>query len=141
MEEPVAPVVANETAPAVETSAVATEASEPKTAPKDKRRTSLFSKVGTITKTQKKSESTSDAEGTDGEKKSQISQKFGLFRKPSKAVKTETPKEPVAVTEPATIPEVEPTLTNGTSEAPKEIIGDVVPEAITTSTPEIRASA
>lgn len=119
---------------------------------KEKRRTSLFGNLGT-TKRKEKSEATSDAEGTDGEKKSSAANKLGgLFRKPSKAVKSEEKKptpsnsetKPIAEgteteTKPEPLAKDEPS-TNGPTETKPETIGDVVPEAVTTA-PEVKASA
>jgi hypothetical protein len=118
---------------------------------KEKRRTSIFTGLGN-----KKEKS--DAEVVEGEKgetkKSPLPQKLGgLFRRPSKAVKSEpTQTEPTtAATETAPVTEnVEgeaagsgkavAALTNGTSEAPEETVNQV-PEAATTTSPEVKASA
>jgi hypothetical protein len=97
----------------------------------------------------------SDTEATEGEtKKSPLPQKLGgLFRRPSKAVKseeTQTEPNPTATetapiaegTEGAAAPlaKDEPALTNGTTEVPKESV-DPVSGAISAGTPEVKASA
>lgn len=118
---------------------------------KEKRRTSIFNSLGA-----KKEKPTSDSEAaTEGEtKKSPLPQKLGgLFRRPSKAVKSEethteptataTESTPIAETGESGVappPKPEPALTNGTSEAPQESVNQV-PGAITGTAPEVKTSA
>jgi hypothetical protein len=59
---------------------------------KEKRRTSFFGNFG-------KKKADSDNEGTDGEAKSKGNKLGGLFRKPSKAVKSETKETSAETTE------------------------------------------
>jgi hypothetical protein len=151
-EEPVTSSTAEETS-AVTESPVAAPSEERPTIEK-KRRTSLFNSFGTG-KDKKATEPTSETDATKAEtKKSPIPQKLGgLFRRPSKAVKSEetqtgptsvaTETAPAAETTEGGVAPVakdEPALTNGTPEAPKEST-EPVPENITTSTPEVKASA
>lgn len=80
--------------------------------PKDKRRTSFFGNFG-------KKKGDSDNEGTDGESKPKGNKLGGLFRKPSKAVKSETPKEATA-TETETKPETAAPKQETVEESPAE---------------------
>ena len=122
--------------------------SEGKPGLKERRRTSIFNSLGT-----KKEKS--EAEVTDGEtKKSPLPQKLGgLFRKPSKAVRSEenqtqptataTPVAPITESTKGEAPppaKGETALTNGTSEVPKEPVTQV-PETVTGPGPEVKASA
>lgn len=149
--EDVAAPATSET-PAATEAAKDTPASDSTPGPKEKRRASLFGNLGT-TKKKEKSEATSDAEGTDGEKKNSAANKLGgLFRKPSKAVKADEKKATPATSESKPIAEgteaetkAEPVAkdepsTNGPADTKPETIGDVVPEAVTTA-PEVKASA
>lgn len=127
----------------------------------DKRRSSLFGNLGgTIRKRTHNTEST-DAEATGAgtkREKSPLPQRIGsLFRRPSKGVKSEEPKEATEAstestpaTQTAPVSKDEPTVTNGPStEVPSSAVaGDVVPEALhstfqgaATTTPEVKASA
>ncbi|ERF73484.1 hypothetical protein EPUS_04107 [Endocarpon pusillum Z07020] len=145
-DEPVSTATALETGVTSESPAAATSESKPTL--KEKRRTSLFN---TLASKKEKSES----EVTEGEtRKSPLPQKLGgLFRKPSKAVKSEqTQTEPTsAITESAPIAEstegdavssakAEPALTNGITQAPTEPV-DRAPEAASGATPTVKASA
>ena len=125
---------------------------------RERRRTSLFGSLGTMKKkSETKDDTTKTTEpavnGTETKReKSPLPTKIGgLFRKPSKAVKSDAPKE--TATEPtaepttdATTAIAEPTPATETTalpEAPEsKIIGDVVPEAVHAQTaPEVKASA
>ena len=147
-----------------ESPASAEEAAAPATEeakPTDKRRSSLFGNLGgTIKKRTQNTEST-DAEATEAgtkREKSPLPQRFGsLFRRPSRGVKSEEPKEATAAstdstpaTQTAPVPKDETTVTNGSStEAPSSaVVGDVVPEGLhstlhgaATTTPEVQATA
>lgn len=154
------PVTSPATATATETSAVVpTESpvvasSEGKPELDKKRRSSFFNGLSTR-KDKKPGEVTSDPEVVDGEsKKSALPQKLGgLFRKPSKAVKSEDSKTEPAPTAAGSAPitetaegdlaspvKAEPALTNGTSTAPKETL-DPVPQATTAPTSEAKTTA
>jgi hypothetical protein len=139
---PATPAATTETSAATETPVTATPEAKP--ALKEKRRTSLFNSLGS-----KKEKS--DTEVTEGEtKKSPLPQKLGgLFRKPSKAVKSEektTEPSPAHNGAPAIAPvtesagepgtKAEPALSNGTSEPAKDTISEV-----TESKPEVKTSA
>lgn len=151
-EESAATAAATSEAPATSEAAKDTSTTENTPGAKEKRRTSLFGNLGTMKK-KEKSEATSDAEGTDGEKKTSTANKLGgIFRKPSKAIKSEEKKpaaansesKPIAEgaeneTKPESVTKDEPS-TNGPTEAKPEAIGDVVPEAVNTA-PEVKASA
>ncbi|KAF7508708.1 hypothetical protein GJ744_008955 [Endocarpon pusillum] len=148
-DEPVSTATGLETSATSESPATATATSESKPTLKEKRRTSIFNSLGG-----KKEKS--ESEVTEGEtRKSPLPQKLGgLFRKPSKAVKSEqTPTEPTtsAATESAPIAETtedeavssakaEPALTNGITPAHTEPV-DRVPEAASGATPVVKASA
>jgi hypothetical protein len=169
--KPTEPAATTEATPAVDAVPATTEATEvPKTEEGvtkeerptvEKRRTSLFGGFGTI---KKKDENKTTEEGTERKReKSPLPSKIGgLFRKPSKAVKSEEPKAAetkdetkvetpaeatAATTEPATStePKVEaPTATTDVTDS--KIIGDVVPETLqaqeqVTATPEVKATA
>ena len=156
-----------EATPAVEATPATTETTEaPKTEETtkeerptvEKRRTSLFGSLGT---TKKKDESKTNEDGTERKReKSPLPSKIGgLFRKPSKAVKSEEPKAaetkvdtPVEATPAATEPVA--TTTDAKVEAPtattdatdSKIVGDVVPETLlaqekVAATPEVKATA
>lgn len=129
--------------------------SEGKAPLKERRRTSIFNSLSNK-KDKKSGEPTSETEATEGEtKKSPLPQKLGgLFRRPSKAVKSEeTQTEPDhTTTETAPIAEATegaaaaspakdgPALTNGTSEVPKEP-AEQVPTVTANAAPEVKASA
>jgi hypothetical protein len=150
-EEPVTSPATTETPGTAESPAADTTEARPHM--KEKRRTSLFNSLG-VKKDKKSSEATSETEGTEHEtKKSPLPQKIGgLFRRPSKATKSEetqtettptaTESAPIAKTAEGEVAHTksEPTLTNGTSEAPKETPGGATDEA-TAPTPEVKASA
>lgn len=145
-----APIAAEETPAAIEAPATteAPAAAAPATTPevKEKRRTSFFGNLGgSVKKT-----------GAEGEKAP--SKLSGLFRNPSKAVKSNKEKEATpAKTEetPETVPEVpaaeetkpaEPAAEPAAPAAEPASIGDVVPDAVTVgqaskSTPPVTASA
>lgn len=124
---------------------------------KEKRRTSIFHSLSTK-KDKKTGEPTAETEVAEAEpKKSPLPQKLGgLFRKPSKAVKSEeTQTEPptAAIDPAAPTTEItggeaakdapvkdEPALTNGTPDVPV-VSNDRAPEATTNLTPEVKASA
>ena len=156
-EDPVAATAATESpANAEEAAAPATEEAKPN----EKRRSSLFNLGGTIRKRTQNTEST-DAEATEAgtkREKSPLPQRIGsLFRRPSRGVKSEEPKEATAAstdsmpaTQTASAAKDETAVTTGSStEAPSSaIVGDVVPEtlhsnfnAAATTTPEVKASA
>ena len=103
---------------------------------RDKRRSSLFSGLGTLKKKNQSQERSADATETKREKSPMPSKIGGLFRKPSQAVKpTETPKETTAATEAATTSTDVPTTNGATTEtAPaateSKIVGDVVPQEL-----------
>ena len=142
-----------------ETAAPTTEEARPT----DKRRSSLFGNLsGTVKKITQSSDST-DAEATEGapkREKSPLPQRIGsIFRRPSRGVKSEEPKQttaaatepmPAAETTPAPISKEETAMTNGvsSSETPgSAIVGDVhdnmhstIHDAVT-STPEVKATA
>lgn len=124
--------------------------------PADKRRSSLF---GNLKKKTHNADSTADAEATEvGTKRerSPLPQRIGsLFRRPSRGVKSEEPKEaaaaasdsaPAAETTPAPVIKDESAATNGTAttETPA---GDVVPDNLhstiqdAVTAPEVKASA
>jgi hypothetical protein len=144
-----------------ETAAPTTEEAKPT----DKRRSSLFGNLsGTVKKITHNSESSADAEATEGgtkREKSPLPQRIGsLFRRPSRGVKSEESKEATAsatdstaATEstPAPVSKDETAITNGapSTETPgSAMVGDVVPDnlhssvhdAVTTA-PEVEASA
>jgi hypothetical protein len=151
-------------AASTESPASAEEAAAPATdeaKPTDKRRSSLFGNLsGTIKKRTQNTEST-DAEATEAgtkREKSPLPQRIGsLFRRPSRGVKSEEPKEATAAgtdstpaTQTAPVSKDETTVTKGSStEAPSSaVVSDVVPEALqstlpgaATTTPEVKASA
>lgn len=131
----------------------------------EKRRTSLFGGLGTI---KKKDESKTSEDGTERKReKSPLPSKIGgLFRRPSKAVKSEEPKatetkdetkldtpaeDATTTTEPAvtaTDDKVEaPAATTATTDVTdSKIIGDVVPESLqaqekVATAPEVKATA
>lgn len=169
--------LATETSAAAPTTADATEtavksdsetpAVEDKKTPveKEKRRTSLFGGLGTIKKKRDESEPTENGTERKREKSPLPSKIGGLFRKPSKAVKseetkpaTETKDEVKTETPAATattsstadsaVPatEAKTDIPVGTEATDSKIIGDVVPEALTTqekiaTAPEVKASA
>ena len=156
-EDPVAATAATESpANAEEAAAPATEEAKPN----EKRRSSLFNLGGTIRKRTQNTEST-DAEATEAgtkREKSPLPQRIGsLFRRPSRGVKSEEPKEATGAstdstpaTQTASAAKDETAVTTGSStEAPSSaIVGDVVPEtlhsnfnAAATTTPEVKASA
>jgi hypothetical protein len=156
-EDPVAATAATES-PANAEEAVAPATEEAK--PNEKRRSSLFNLGGTIRKRTQNTEST-DAEATEAgtkREKSPLPQRIGsLFRRPSRGVKSEEPKEATAAstdstpaTQNASVSKDETAVTTGSStEAPSSaIVGDAVPEALhsnfhaaATTTPEVKASA
>ena len=124
----------------------------------EKRRTSLFSGLGTQKKksTDKKEETSEPKEQVNGtetkREKSPIPSKLGgLFRKPSKAVKSTAPEKSEipndatpATTETKDTPIAEEATpaTTAAPEAPEsKIVGDVVPEAIIASSPDKVATA
>ncbi len=116
---------------------------------REKRRTSLFGSLGTLKKkTEKKedaAERTEDVNGTEtNREKSPLPTKLGgLFRKPSKAVKSDAPTEPAAepVTETKETSAAEPVVAPETTES--KIVGDVVPADLHTTpvAPEVKATA
>ena len=131
LENPVNSPAAGTTMTASEPSPITNEAATSPTIPsatpettKPQRRTSFFNNLGT--KKERRSEATSDAEGTDGEgKKSTGSKLGGLFRKPSRAAQTSSTKtEPTSpgpnVSEPANAPAIgnEPATTNSNNVVP-----------------------
>jgi hypothetical protein len=142
---------------AEEAAAPATEEAKPT----DKRRSSLFGNLGGVIRKRTQNTESTDAEATTAgtkREKSPLPQRIGsLFRRPSRGVKSEEPKEateastestPAAQTAP--VSKDETTVTNGTStEVPSSAVtGDVVPEALhstfhgaATTTPEVKASA
>lgn len=153
-DEPVTSTEASETSP-TETPAAAAPAAATSDV-KPKRRTSIFNSLGNK-KEKKTGEVGSEPEGAEGEtKKSPLPQKIGdLFRKPSKAVKSEstqtestpTASESAAATEraegeaaaaPAATGETD--LTNGTSEPAKDLVAPT-PETAAPVNPEVKASA
>ncbi len=156
-------------AAAVDTPATTTETAEPTAAaipatdevkptttekPTEKRRSSLFGSLGTL----KRRNNTESAEGetapAEGKReKSPLPQKIGgLFRKPSRAVKSEEKKDAVAPATESTATPTETALTNGTTTGEgheSAIVGDIVPDnlhstfhdAVTTAPQEVQASA
>ena len=142
---------------AEEAAAPATEEAKPT----DKRRASLFGSLGGAIRKRTQNTESTDAEATVAgtkREKSPLPQRIGsLFRRPSRGVKSEEPKEateastestPAAQTAP--VSKDETTVTNGTStEVPSSAVtSDVVPEALhstfhgaATTTPEVKASA
>jgi hypothetical protein len=156
-EEPTTATATTES-PANAEEAVAPATEEAK--PNEKRRSSLFNLGGTIRKRTQNTEST-DAEATEAgtkREKSPLPQRIGsLFRRPSRGVKSEEPKEATGAstdstpaTQTASAAKDETAVTTGSStEAPSSaIVGDVVPEtlhsnfnAAATTTPEVKASA
>ena len=162
-EEPAAAAATTTATATTESPANAEEATAPATEeakPNEKRRSSLFNLGGTIRKRTQNTEST-DAEATEAgtkREKSPLPQRIGsLFRRPSRGVKSEEPKEATAAstdstpaTQTASAAKDETAVTTGSStEAPSSaIVGDVVPEtlhsnfnAAATTTPEVKASA
>ena len=144
-------------APTTEAAPATTTTEETRPSAREKRRTSLFGSLGTL----KKKNADDETEATTAEpkrEKSPLPQKIGnLFRRPSKAVKTnEEKKETVADTDesataPAPLTKDEPAMTNGmsSSETPgSAIVGDNAPENVhasvhnaVTSSPEVEAAA
>jgi len=128
--------------------------------PTDKRRSSLFGNLGgTLRKRTQNTEST-DAEATGAgtkREKSPLPQRIGsLFRRPSRGVKSEEPKEATEAstestpaTQTAPVSKDEPTVTNGSpTEVPSSAVAGDVPEAVhstfpgaATTAPEVKASA
>lgn len=120
------------------------------TPPKEKRRTSIFSNLGT--KKEKKAD-TSDADGVDGEAKSEpkhIANKIGgLFRKPSKAVKAEEKKEDAAAGDATAAEEDKPAPISKDEPAPAESAAPAVngendatkDAAVPTAAPVVEATA
>jgi hypothetical protein len=155
-EEPVA-------ATAVDTPAVTSEAAAPateETRPAEKRRQSFFSGLGTIKK--KIAETAPETETTTAEtkkEKSPLPQKIGgLFRRPSRnpkhveETKAEASSAPVTngiTTEPESATKDEAAATNGNTTEEPAVVADAVPDnvptsvldAVTTSTPEVKAAA
>ena len=154
--------VETETSPAVAETTDGTADAKPERPGREKRRTSLFGNLGTLKKKTETSHETKPEEvnGTKPEEvngtteskreKSPLPSKIsGLFRKPSKAVKSEsTPKE--TTTEPTvdatpnnTAPAIdEPKPITSETTPQSNIIGDVVPEAVHAPVaPEVKASA
>lgn len=153
-----APVTSESTEPAAET-----PANKEERPAREKRRTSLFGSLGTMKKKTEKDESAETTDGVNGtdtkREKSPLPSKIGgLFRRSSKAVKSDNSKE--TSTEPATdatpaatetkdapaTEEAKPTTAPETTES--KIVGDVVPEDIHAPTadkvataPEVKASA
>jgi hypothetical protein len=150
---------ASETSPTeTPVAAPAAATSDVKPVTKEKRRTSIFNSLGN--KREKKAgEVGSEPEGAEGEtKKSPLPQKIGdLFRKPSKAVKsestqteptpaasesaaatTETAEGGAAATAPAATGETD--LTNGTPGPAKDVV-EPTPEPAAPVNPEVKASA
>ena len=122
-----------EETPATETTATAEPA---QVTPKDKRRTSIFGSLGG--KKEKKSE-TSEGEGAESDSKPKSNKLGGLFRKPSKAVKTADKDKEAAPAESEAIPEgtekaetEAPATTEAANgvEATEETIGDVSANAV-----------
>lgn len=142
VDEPVTSPTATEKGAITESPAAAatttTTSTETKPALKEKRRTSLFNGLGS-----KKEKS--DSEVTEGEtRKSPLPQKLGgLFRKPSKAVRSEeTKSEPISSATAAApvAATTEPAMINGISDAPRESAAQT-PAAVMSATPEVKASA
>lgn len=137
VDEPVASPTATDIGAIAESPATAATTTETKPALKEKRRTSLFNGLGS-----KKEKS--DTETTEGEsRKSPLPQKLGgLFRRPSKAVKSEeTKNEPVSSATAAApvAAATEPAMINGVSDVPKESASQT-PAVVTSATPEVKAS-
>lgn len=158
--DPVAAAAVDTPATTTETTVPSSDEARPVIA--DKRRSSLFSSLGTMKKRGNNTETATEADAVSGEKKrekSPLPQKIGgLFRKPSKAVKSEEKKDSTAAatestptdSTPAPISKDESELTNGTStsEQPLAIAGDVAPNGVhstfhdaVTNAPEVQASA
>ena len=127
MNSPAAGTTMTANEPSLITKEVAASPTTPSATPettKPQRRTSFFNNLGT--KKERRSEATSDAEGTDGEgKKSTGSKLGGLFRKPSRAAQTSSTKtEPTSpgpnVSEPTSAPAIgnEPATTNSNNVIP-----------------------
>jgi hypothetical protein len=131
-------------------------------AEKEKRRTSLFGGLGTIKKKKDESEVTENGTERKREKSPLPSKIGGLFRKPSKAVKseepkttetkdetkTETPATETTSTEPVVASTTEPKTDAAvtTDATDSKIIGDVVPETLqaqdkVATAPEVKATA
>lgn len=141
---------------------------------REKRRTSLFGGLGTIKKNKKDESETSEAKENPSDvkrEKSPLPSKIGgLFRKPSKAVKSEEAHDTKAVAPAETVTESTPATTETapatdvigaatttdeakpTTTVPEptdsKIVGDVVPEELhatthdqVTTAPEIKATA
>lgn len=148
-----------------ETPVKETEAPKEERPAREKRRTSLFGSLGTLKrKTEKSPEPSSFAseEGkspdTKREKSPMPSKLGGLFRRPSRAVKTENPAEEVK-TDATTTTEAEPSKLTEPTETPananiepigdSKIVGDVVPDelhttvhdAVTTNPAEVKTTA
>lgn len=130
--------------------AASSTATKDASAPKEKRRTSLFGTLSGTIKKKGTSNPTSDAENTDGETKKSGPSLPKVFRsKPNKAAEEEKKEE--AKTEPAAPADAEKPeapakdesaapLTNGASDAKETAVGDVPASAIQTA-PEVKASA
>lgn len=153
---------ATETTDATKTDEVAKE--EKPAADKEKRRTSLFGGLGTIKKKRDESETKEDGTERKREKSPLPSKIGGLFRKPSKAVKsdeskatetketkdevkdetkTETPAEAATTDAAATETKADAPATEATD---SKIVGDVVPETLQATeapaaAPEVKATA
>lgn len=153
---------ATETTDATKTDEAAKE--EKPAADKEKRRTSLFGGLGTIKKKRDESETNQDGTERKREKSPLPSKIGGLFRKPSKAVKsdeskatetketkdevkdeskTETPAEAVTTDAAATETKTDAPVTEATD---SKIVGDVVPETLQATeapavAPEVKATA
>jgi hypothetical protein len=149
---------------AVTTEETATSATED-AKPTEKRRSSLFGNLGgSVKKITHNSDSTPDAAATDAgtkREKSPLPQRLGsLFRRPSRGVKSEAPKDaaaagtdstPTTETTPAPVSKDETAVTNGTAPTEAEgsaVVGDAVPDNVpttihdaVTTTPEVKASA
>lgn len=157
-DKPVETAATNAAAPTTtETTGTVTETPATKDErPQEKRRTSLFGGLGTLKKKDKKEETTEPSEEVNGtetkREKSPLPGKLGgLFRRPSKAAKSDSPKETTA-TEPTTETTPAAETTPATEEVKpatdSKIVGDVVPEDMHASTadkiataPEVKASA
>lgn len=125
------------TAPAeAEAAKDAAPASPAAETPKDKRRTSFFGNFG-------KKKGDSDNEGADGEPKPKGNKLGGIFRKPSKAVKSE-PKEAKEATEAEAAPKEAPVQESPAEESAKPAEAAPAEESkpvdVATSTP-VQAAA
>jgi len=111
---------------------------------REKRRTSLFGSLGTIRKKSPGAAETEEAAEPKREKSPLPAKLGGLFRRPSKAVKSEAPKETTpaesapATTEAASTetPATDATPATAAPETTEKTVGEAVPDEPHTSVPE-----